>query len=256
MAQQRDSAELVRLESVWNDAHLHGDTVALKSLWSDVIVVIVPEMPVFSKQDMLAFWRSGRSSITRYETSNLHVRRYGDAAVVEGRMKRTRDFNGRVVDDDWRFTKAYVKRSGRWQVASYHASIVPATRTAGPTNVTIVGDDYAFIRPPATLPPGETLFAFENHGKVRHEMNLALLKPGVALQDVLRTITEGGQRRNLIEKSIGILIAAPADTSGGRVSARLLPGRMYVLLCVLRDTPDAQPHVALGMIAAISVSER
>src|SRR5215212_305292 len=51
--------------------------------------------------------------------------------------------------------------------------------------VTVIGNDYAFTQLPATIPAGQTLFAFENRGKVRHEMSVMLLKPGITLQQVL-----------------------------------------------------------------------
>jgi len=121
--QSADSAELLRLESVWNNAHLRGDTVALSNLWAEDLVVTVPEMPVMTKADLLQFWRSGRSIITKYETSELRVRVYGDAAVVTGRLRRERNFNGRLLPDDWRFTKVYVRRGNRWQVVAYQASV-------------------------------------------------------------------------------------------------------------------------------------
>lgn len=121
--QSADSVGLLRLESIWNDAHLRADTVALSNLWGDDLVVTVPEMPVMSKADLLRFWRSGRSIITRYETSELRVRVYADAAVVTGRLRRERSFNGRLLHDDWRFTKVYVRRGSRWQVVAYQASV-------------------------------------------------------------------------------------------------------------------------------------
>ncbi len=128
-----------------------------------------------------------------------------------------------------------------------------ATSARAPLQVAIVGSDYAFLQVPTTLPGGETLFAFENRGKVRHELSLALLKPGVGLQDVLNQFVEGGRRRDLYETSIGVLLAFPSDTAGGRLLVRLIPGRNYALLCSLRDTPDAQPHVMLGMISGFTV---
>jgi len=122
-AQARDSVELLRLEAEWNRAHLSGDTTSLGHLWADDLVVAVPEMPVMSKAELLRFWRSGRSKITRYETSDLRVRTYGDAAVVTGHLSRERDFNGRLMRDEWRFTKVYTRRSSRWRVVAYHASM-------------------------------------------------------------------------------------------------------------------------------------
>jgi len=120
-----DLSELTRLERVWNDAHIQSDVGALDILCADDLIVTVPEMPVMTKSDILGFWRSARARITNYETSGTIVRVYGDAAVVHGRLRRTRDFNGRLIDDDWQFTKTYVRRSDGWQVVAYHASNAP-----------------------------------------------------------------------------------------------------------------------------------
>jgi len=118
-----DSREITRLEQLWNAAHVQGDVPALDKLCADDLVVTVPEMPVMAKAEILGFWRSGRAKITRYDTSDARVHIYNDTAVVSGRLQRTRDFNGRVVDDDWRFTKTYVRRDKRWVVVAYHASV-------------------------------------------------------------------------------------------------------------------------------------
>jgi ketosteroid isomerase-like protein len=122
---QPDTSEvkvLMRLESLWNEAHEKGDASALEKLWADDLEVTVPRMPVMSKSDVLGFARSGRMKFQRYQTSDLKVRVYGDAAVVSGRLQRTRTLNGKTVDDDWRFTKLYIRREGRWQVVAFHAS--------------------------------------------------------------------------------------------------------------------------------------
>ena len=113
------------LETRWNEAHVTGDTVTLKALWADDIIVTVPEMRPFTKQDLLGFWRSGRSNITRHETSDVMIRGFFDSAIVDGRLTRERNFNGRAVTDHWRFTKVYVRRDGQWRVVSYHASASP-----------------------------------------------------------------------------------------------------------------------------------
>ncbi len=122
---QTDSAtqrELSRLETVWNEAHMRADAAALEQLWADDLEVAVPRMPVMSKAEALTFARSGRMRFERYETSDLRIRVYGDAAVVTGRLQRTRTINGKQTDDDWRFTKVYVRQSGQWRVNTFHAS--------------------------------------------------------------------------------------------------------------------------------------
>ena len=111
-----------QLEAVWNEAHKRGDPDALERLWSDDMEVAVPRMPVLTKADAIKFARSGRMKFSRYETSGLRVRVYGNAAVVTGRLLRTRSMNGHEVSDDWRFTKVYIRSAETWRVVAFHAS--------------------------------------------------------------------------------------------------------------------------------------
>jgi ketosteroid isomerase-like protein len=118
----RDVHELERLETVWNEAHEHGDVDVLEKLWADDMEVAVPKMPVLTKADALKFARSGRMKFLNYRTSDIRVRVYDNAAVVTGRLQRTRSMNGQEISDDWRFTKTYVREAGQWRVVSFHAS--------------------------------------------------------------------------------------------------------------------------------------
>jgi ketosteroid isomerase-like protein len=123
----RESAnikELTRLEKVWNDAHLDGNANALERLWADDLVVTVPNMPVMDKSESLAFVRSGKMKFRIYKTSDLRIRVYGNAAVVTGQLERTRSANLGEFEDDWRFTKVYVRRAGKWQVVAWQGSPV------------------------------------------------------------------------------------------------------------------------------------
>jgi ketosteroid isomerase-like protein len=117
-----DVHELERLETVWNEAHEHGDADALEKLWADDMEVAVPRMPVLTKADALKFARSGGMKFLSYRTSEIRVRVYDNAAVVTGRLQRTRSMNGHEISDDWRFTKTYIRDAGQWRVVSFHAS--------------------------------------------------------------------------------------------------------------------------------------
>ena len=114
--------ELERFEKAWNEAHLAGDPATLDSLWAEELVVTVPRMPLFSKAQSLAIWRTGKMKFKRYETSDLAYRILGDAAVVTGALIRERTFNGKEIREDWRFTKVYVRRDSKWKVVAWHAS--------------------------------------------------------------------------------------------------------------------------------------
>src|SRR6266571_4589514 len=117
-----DSRELSRLESVWNKAHLHGDADALDRIWAEDFTVAVPNMPVMTRADAIGVFRTGQLSFRRHESSDLRFRIYGDAAVVTGRLRRTRCMNDATIEDDWRFTKVYVRHGNLWKVVAFHAS--------------------------------------------------------------------------------------------------------------------------------------
>jgi len=117
-----DIAELQRLEKVWNEAHEQGDAAPLEQIWADDLEIAVPRMRVMTRSDAATFARSGRMKFLSYRTSDIHVRVYGDAAVVTGRLQRERTLNGQSVSDDWRFTKTYIRQNGKWRVVNFQAS--------------------------------------------------------------------------------------------------------------------------------------
>ena len=57
---------------------------------ADGLEVAVPHMAVMTRAEALGFARSGRMKFLPYETSDLHIRVYGDAAVVTRQLLRTR----------------------------------------------------------------------------------------------------------------------------------------------------------------------
>ena len=119
-----DIQELTRLEKVWNEAYVSGDSYALDRLCADDLVVTMTDMAVLNKQSSIAILRSRKVKFQRYETSDLGIHVYDHAAVVTGRLQRTRSVQGREVNDEWRFTKVYIQRGGKWLVVAWHASTV------------------------------------------------------------------------------------------------------------------------------------
>jgi hypothetical protein len=114
-----------------------------------------------------------------------------------------------------------------------------------------VGLDYAY-QAPTTLPAGLTAFAFENHGKVRHELAILRLKPGVTADSLTHVIDSAPARRALTEGA-GVLFAEPGQSSLGRLLVELTAGRTYILFCNFQDMPDKPRHMMMGMIAIVNV---
>lgn len=140
------------------------------------------------------------------------------------------------------------------------ASVCPGPLASGapaaagdPAHIVIVGNDYAFIGTPESLAAGPTAFAFENRGLVRHEMSVVRLRPGVAASDVVARGPGAASSKALTDQLVGILVARPGERSGGELLVDLVAGHRYLVVCTLRDTPDAAPHIQLGMIASFDV---
>ena len=122
--QTADEAELQRLEMEWNAAHMRGDAAALDRLFADDLVVQVPGMRAMTKSDSLGVFASGRMKFDRYESTETKVRLYGTTAIETGRIRRARTNGGNTYEDDWRFTKVYLRNAKGWQVVAFHASNV------------------------------------------------------------------------------------------------------------------------------------
>lgn len=120
--------------------------------------------------------------------------------------------------------------------------------------VQVVGTDYAF-QVPTELPAGRTTFRFVNNGKVEHELNISRLKPGVSIDKLLETIRADQSVKDLIDGPVGVLFAAPGDTSNAGLTAELAPGQTYAVICIFTDSAGAKPHHDLGMYKVITVSE-
>ena len=138
--------------------------------------------------------------------------------------------------------------------SSVDGRAVLSQQATEPAHVAITGTDYAFVQPPSMVDPGPTLFSFDNRGSKRHEMSIALLKPGVTTEVLTRRVDRMALTARAVSDSlIGLLVARPGERSGGQLYANLISGRSYVVICTLKDTPDAAPHVDLGMIATLHV---
>ena len=128
------------------------------------------------------------------------------------------------------------------------AALEPSARpTVAPVQIDVVATDYAFGPLPAHIAAGPTVFTFANHGSVQHEMSIARLKAGATPEGLVKVVRDGGPRRDIIERWVGLLISGPGKSPDGRLLVDLLPATTYVILCNLKDSPDAPGHLTLGM---------
>lgn len=118
---------------------------------------------------------------------------------------------------------------------------------------TIVATEYAFRFPPS-LSPGHHTLVLRNEGKVAHELNIALLKEGVTLDEFMKVRLGNGNARLLVDEGLGVLLTVGREAPLGRLEVNLLPGRDYRIMCIMTDDPKSPPHFALGMFGRIHVT--
>ena len=81
-------------------------------------------------------------------------------------------------------------------------------------------------------------------------MNIVRLKAGATVAEFAKA--EALQRREMIERSVGILIAGSGNRPDGRILVDLVKGSTYVAYCQFRDTPEAPAHLMLGMYTSFT----
>jgi hypothetical protein len=118
---------------------------------------------------------------------------------------------------------------------------------------TIVAVDYAY-KYPRTVAPGPHAFMLRNEGKVRHEMNIALLKKGITLDSALAVDRAGGDVLPLLDYADGLLHSRAGETALGALELDMLPGREYEIICFFSDDPKSPPHFKLGMYGSMKVA--
>lgn len=115
--------QIVDLERQAKEASLHRDAEFSLRTLSDDYVGITPLGQVTTKQDVLAARKSGQLRYETIDVSEMVVRVYGDTAIVTARA----DVKGHQLGEDfsgpYRYTRVWVRRSGRWEIASYQATV-------------------------------------------------------------------------------------------------------------------------------------
>jgi uncharacterized protein (TIGR02246 family) len=117
--------QILRLEAEAREATLKNDLEANDRLLTDDWININPDGSVTTKARLMELIKSGSFKIMSIENDEVAVRVYSDAAVVTGRSTTKREGqNGEVVARQVRYTRVYVRRQGRWRLASSHNTLI------------------------------------------------------------------------------------------------------------------------------------
>ncbi|HEY6547732.1 MAG TPA: nuclear transport factor 2 family protein [Vicinamibacteria bacterium] len=109
-------------------ATIKGDLPTLAGLLTDDMTYTHGSAKLETKQEFVDLIRTGYYQYKAIVTKDVTVRVYGDAALLSGIAEPDVITNGQPAQPKLRFTEVWVKRSGKWQLASWQS-----TRIAPPT---------------------------------------------------------------------------------------------------------------------------
>jgi ketosteroid isomerase-like protein len=122
-----DEQALLDIEYQWANAYVSRDAEKLASILSRDYVQTNTRARVTDKEEELSDLHKGTFRYEKFETTQMKVQLYGDAAVVTGLIaaKGTDTASGKTIEGQMRMTDTFIRQNGRWQVVASHTTLVP-----------------------------------------------------------------------------------------------------------------------------------
>lgn len=115
----KDVQQIMALNREWADAIVRGDVAALDRLFEDDMIVTTSGGEVRNKAQEMDELKPGTEIKTYFfNTDDVRVRVYKDAAVVTGMARWRINYQGRDIDNQRRYTSVYVRQQGRWRIVA------------------------------------------------------------------------------------------------------------------------------------------
>jgi hypothetical protein len=116
---------IVDLDKKRMQAMAAKDLATLDALLADDLIYTHSSARVDTKPSLIANMKSGATVYSAVEPSDVRAQDLGDAVVLTG-VARVKVFsNGKEQDFRIRFTDAYARRSGRWQMVVWQSTRLP-----------------------------------------------------------------------------------------------------------------------------------
>lgn len=114
--------EIRKLDQERIKAQINADSAALDRLYADDFIGIGPSGTVRTKKEVLSDFASGSLKFQSITTADVQIRVYGDAAVETGLSTMKGRDADKVVPEENRFTRVWIRQGGRWRLVANHYS--------------------------------------------------------------------------------------------------------------------------------------
>ena len=103
-------------------AQVNADAVALDRIYADDFIGVGPSGTLRTKKDVLSDFTSGSLKFQSITTDDVRIRVYGNAAVETGLSTMKGQDAEKVVPEENRFTRVWIRQGGRWRLVANHYS--------------------------------------------------------------------------------------------------------------------------------------
>ncbi len=117
-----DEAEILRLDSAWNEAYLRRDRRPLANILADDFTALDPSGTGKSFGKAMLMINPDASALKSMTFSEQSVHVFGNTAISRGRIQLEFDGHPKI---DQRFVRIFAKRDGAWRAVSVCVTPVP-----------------------------------------------------------------------------------------------------------------------------------
>ena len=126
-----DAADLTKLLHDFLAGAGRNDAAMHERFWADDVIYTSALGVRRGKAEIMADVRSGdapkpEDGTTVYTAEDIRIQQYGETAIVAFRLVATNDKAGAKEISNYLNTGTFLKRDGKWQVAGWQATKVPA----------------------------------------------------------------------------------------------------------------------------------
>jgi ketosteroid isomerase-like protein len=124
--------EVLKINAECNEAELRADVAAMGSCETEDFTHTHANGMVEHKAEYLKGVGSGAHKFLALDLSDVHVRSYGDTAIVDEHMHLRADNGGKIADVQNLVMTVWTKQQGKWREAAWIAVGLPGSRPAAP----------------------------------------------------------------------------------------------------------------------------
>ena len=121
-----DRVTLKRLSDAWDQAIIRKDRAAIADNMSEDFRHIGSSGQISDKKTFVDDLMAPDVRIDPYTVEDFEIRLYGDVALLSGGTRMTGSEAGKPFTTHYRYIDVYVKRQGKWRVASVQISRMPS----------------------------------------------------------------------------------------------------------------------------------